>query len=91
MCCIWARSTIRKEPAWRRSIAVLGEAADRPKALSERTALADILGADFRLAEIHKLYRCHDRLLEHKQALFDHLTTAGATCSTPASICCSTS
>jgi len=21
----------------------------------------------------HKLYRCHDRLLEHKQALFDHL------------------
>src|ERR1700681_4079590 len=25
------------------------------------------------LAEIHKLYRCHDRLLEHKQALFDHL------------------
>ena len=30
--------------------------------------------ADFGLAEIHKLYRCHDRLLEHKQALFDHLT-----------------
>ena len=25
------------------------------------------------LAEIHKLYRCHDRLLAHKQALFDHL------------------
>ena len=24
-------------------------------------------------AEIHKLYRCHDRLLAHKQALFDHL------------------
>jgi transposase len=24
-------------------------------------------------AEIHKLYRWHDRLLEHKQALFDHL------------------
>ena len=40
----------------------------------ERTALADLLGADFGLAEIHKLYRCHDRLLEHKQALFDHLT-----------------
>lgn len=39
----------------------------------ERTALADLLGADFGLAEIHKLYRCHDRLLEHKQALFDHL------------------
>jgi transposase len=40
----------------------------------ERTALADLLGADFGLAEIHKLYRCHDRLLEHKRALFDHLT-----------------
>ena len=40
----------------------------------ERTALADLLGGDFGLAEIHKLYRCHDRLLVHKQALFDHLT-----------------
>ena len=39
----------------------------------ERTALADLLGADFALAEIHKLYRCHDRLLAHKQAVFDHL------------------
>ena len=41
----------------------------------ERTALADLLGADFGLAEIHKLYRRHDRLLERKQALFDHLTS----------------
>ena len=39
----------------------------------ERTALADLLGGDFSLAEIHKLYRCHDRLLAHKQAMFDHL------------------
>jgi hypothetical protein len=39
----------------------------------ERTALADLLGGDFGLAETHKLYRCHDRLLVHKQALFDHL------------------
>src|SRR5271165_6253464 len=39
----------------------------------ERSALADLLGADFALAEIHKLYACHDRLLAHKQALFDHL------------------
>jgi hypothetical protein len=22
---------------------------------------------------MHKLYRCHDRLLAHKQAVFDHL------------------
>src|SRR5256714_2717793 len=39
----------------------------------ERSARADLLGEDVGLAEIHKLYRCHDRLLEHKQALFDHL------------------
>jgi transposase len=40
----------------------------------ERTALADLLGEDAGLAESHKLYRCHDRLLEHKQAVFEHLT-----------------
>ena len=39
----------------------------------ERSAMADLLGEDAGLAEIHKLYRCHDRWLEHKQALFDHL------------------
>jgi hypothetical protein len=39
----------------------------------ERSALSDLLGADFGLAEIHKLYACHDRLLEHKEALFAHL------------------
>jgi hypothetical protein len=37
------------------------------------TALGDLLGADFSLAESHKLYACHDLLLEHKPALFDHL------------------
>ncbi len=37
------------------------------------TALTDLLGADFSLAESHKLYACHDLLLEHKAALFDHL------------------
>ena len=39
----------------------------------ERSALADLLGEDAALAEIHKLYACHDRLLVHKQAVFDHL------------------
>lgn len=38
-----------------------------------RSALADLLGGDERLAEIHKLYSCHDRILAHKAALFDHL------------------
>ncbi len=39
----------------------------------EHSALADLLGADAGLADIHTLYGCHDRLLEHKQAVFDHL------------------
>jgi transposase len=39
----------------------------------ERSALADLLGEDFSLVEIHKLYECHDRLLAHKAALFSHL------------------
>jgi len=38
-----------------------------------RSALADLLEADAALADSHKLYRCHDLLLAHKQALFDHL------------------
>jgi transposase len=40
----------------------------------EKSAMADLLGAGFELAEIHKLYGCLDRLMEHKRALFDHLT-----------------
>jgi transposase len=39
----------------------------------ERSALVDLLGENAGLAEIHKLYACHDRLLLHKQAVFDHL------------------
>ncbi len=39
----------------------------------EATAMADLLGADFGLAESHKLYQCLDLLLAHKRALFDHL------------------
>jgi hypothetical protein len=38
-----------------------------------RTALADLLGADDRLADPHLLYGCHRRLLEHKEALCSHL------------------
>src|SRR5947209_4863426 len=40
----------------------------------EATAMADLLGEDFSLAESQKLYECMDLLLAHKQALFDHLT-----------------
>lgn len=39
----------------------------------DRSAMADLLGGDFRLAQKDTLYRCHDHLLEHKQALFSHL------------------
>ncbi len=39
----------------------------------EKSAMADLLGADFSLAESHKLYACHDRLLAYKEELFSHL------------------
>ena len=39
----------------------------------EKSAMADLLGADFSLVEIHKLYECLDLLLAHKTPLFDHL------------------
>src|SRR5215471_6523112 len=40
----------------------------------ERSAMAELLGSDFRLAESHRLYHCHDMLLKHKEAFFTHLT-----------------
>ncbi len=41
----------------------------------EHSAMGDLLGADFgQLAESHRLYECHDVMLKHKAALFDHLT-----------------
>jgi len=40
----------------------------------ENSAASDLLGSDFSIAEIHKLYECHDFLLTHKAALFEHLT-----------------
>ncbi|MGH8533388.1 MAG: IS1634 family transposase [Gammaproteobacteria bacterium] len=36
------------------------------------SALSDLLGTE-QIIDEQVLYRCHDRLLEHKQALFDHL------------------
>ena len=39
----------------------------------ERTALADLLGEDFGLAEIHKLYVTLDQVLPLKDKLFAHL------------------
>jgi transposase len=39
----------------------------------DRSAMGDLLGEDAALAESHKLYRCLDKLVEHKAALFTHL------------------
>jgi hypothetical protein len=39
----------------------------------ESSALADLLGVDFSVADPHKLYGCHDQILAHKGALFAHL------------------
>ena len=37
------------------------------------SAMADLLDANFAIVQKNTLYRCHDKLLEHKGALFDHL------------------
>jgi hypothetical protein len=39
-----------------------------------RSALPDLLGADA-VIDPHALYACHDRLLEHKAVLFEHLVS----------------
>ena len=39
----------------------------------DKSAMADLLGADYRLAADDTLYRCLDQLVDHKPALFSHL------------------
>src|SRR5215468_3382227 len=39
----------------------------------DQSAMAELLETDFAVAEKDRLYRCLDRLLEHKAALFQHL------------------
>jgi transposase len=39
----------------------------------ESTALADLLGVDFSVADPHQLYGCHDQIRAHKSTLFSHL------------------
>ena len=41
----------------------------------ERSAMGDLLGEDAAVAQADTLYRCHDKLVVHKQALFSHLRT----------------
>jgi transposase len=40
----------------------------------EKSAMGDLLGEDYALVEKNALYRCLDKVLKHKGALFDHLT-----------------
>lgn len=40
----------------------------------ENSAMGDLLGEDYSVVEKNALYRCLDKLLKHKRALFDHLT-----------------
>ena len=40
----------------------------------DHSALTDLLGVGFSVADSHQLYGCHDRLLAHKTTLFSHLT-----------------
>jgi hypothetical protein len=39
----------------------------------EKSAMGDLLGEDFGLVQKDKLYRCLDKLLEHKKKLFSFL------------------
>jgi transposase len=39
----------------------------------DQSAMDELLGEDFAVAEKNRLYRCLDRLLAHKQELFSHL------------------
>ena len=40
----------------------------------EHSAMGDLLGEDLSLVQIDTLYRCLDKLIAHKTALFSHLT-----------------
>jgi len=40
----------------------------------EQSAMGDLLGEDYSLVAKNSLYRCLDKLLPHKEALFGHLT-----------------
>lgn len=43
----------------------------------EQSAMGDLLGEDFGLVQIDKLYRCLDKLLSHKEGLFSYLRQRG--------------
>ena len=72
----------RKGTRWDQVLAVLavyrliapGREGRRHRPWFDQSAMADLLGGDFSVADPHKLYGGHDRLPAHKVALFTHLT-----------------
>ena len=44
----------------------------------DASAMSDLLNADFALAEKDTLYRCLDKLVGHKDELFNHLARLSA-------------
>ena len=54
------------------------------------SAFDELMGKGFEVAEKDRLYRCLDRVLEHKQELFVYLSRSGPICSEPISKYCST-
>lgn len=56
----------------------------------DHSAMDVLLDVDFTVAEKDRLYRCLDRLLPHRQALFGHCNSAGRTCSSRSLTCCYT-
>ena len=56
----------------------------------DSSAMADLLESDFCLAEKNTLYRCLDRLVEHKDELFKFLKRRWVNSSARRSTCCCT-
>ena len=54
------------------------------------SAMDELMGTGFEVAEKDRLYRCLDRVLEHKQELFVYLKQKWPICSQPISKSCST-
>ena len=52
--------------------------------------MADLLEEDYSLVEKNSLYRCLDKVLQHKEQLFGHLRQRWQDLLVPASRCCST-
>jgi len=57
----------------------------------DASAMADLLNADFALAEKNTLYRCLDKLVEHKDELFKFLVQRwGELFGAKFDVCCTT-